>query len=128
MAFATVSDIASRWRTLDSDEQALATTLLDDAAAMLSARVLVDISDSQQLDLLKIVSCNMVIRAMSATQADNYGASQMSMTAGSYTQSWTYANPSGDMYLTKQEKIMLGIGAGYIGTIRPKIHGGGCDD
>ena len=71
-------------------------------------------------DAARIVSCNMVIRAMSAAQ-DTFGLSQSSMTAGPYTQSWTYSNPSGDMYLTKAERKMLGISGGYIGSIRPKV-------
>ena len=52
------------------------------------------------------------------------------MTAGPYTQSWTFANPSGDMYLTKMEKRLLGITSGYIGSIRPKVGiiGCGCHD
>lgn len=126
MAYATVSDIESRWRALSQDEQSRASVLIDDASAMLTALVDVDSDDSEQAQLLKQVCCSMVIRAMSATEADTFGASQMSMTAGPYTQSWNYANPSGDMYLTRLEKRLLGITSGYIGSIRPKI--GHCHD
>ena len=126
MAFAEVSDIESRWRELSTDEQSRASVLIDDASAMLTALVDVDTDDTEQAQLLKQVCCSMVIRAMSATEADAFGASQMSMTAGPYSQSWNYANPSGDMYLTKLEKRLLGITSGYIGSIRPKI--GHCDD
>ena len=123
-AFATVSDIEARWSTLSTDETTRATTLLDDATAMLSALVEVRGGDHEQEALLKSVCCSMVIRAMSATESDSFGASSMSMTAGSYSQSWSYANPSGDMYLTKFEKRLLGIATGYIGSIEPKIGGG----
>lgn len=123
MAYAGVSDIETRWRELSTDEEARATALLDDASAMLTEMVGVDAADGAQLQLLKIVCCNMVIRAMSASEYDAFGASQMSMTAGPYTQQWTYSNPSGDMYLTKMEKRMLGITSSYIGTIRPMIAG-----
>ena len=82
---------------------------------MLSALVSVDEDDEGQADLLKMVCCNMVIRAMSAMASDSYGATQMSMTAGPYTQSWTYGNPTGDLYVTRQEKKLLGIGVGRIG-------------
>lgn len=122
-AFATVSDLESRWRTLDTDEQEKAGTLLDDAAAMLAAFVTVDTSDTAQAELLKIVSCNMVIRSMSASETDAYGASQMSMTAGPYTRSYTFGNPSGDLYLTKLEKRMLGITGSYIGSLEAAIDG-----
>lgn len=126
MAFAEVSDIESRWRELSTDEQSRASVLIDDASAMLTALVAIDTDDDEQAQLLKQVCCSMVIRAMSATEADAFGASQMSMTAGPYTQSWNYANPSGDMYLTRLEKRLLGITSGYIGSIRPKI--GHCHD
>ena len=125
MVFAEVSDIESRWRTLDSGERDRAQALIQDASAMLSKLVTdIDVADEEQMQLLNIVCCNMVIRAMSATEADSYGASNMSMTAGPYTQSWTYSNPTGDMYITKFEKRLLGISSGYIDSIRPKI---GCD-
>lgn len=122
MAYATVSDIESRIeRALSQDEQSRASVLIDDASAMLTALVNVDSDDQEQAQLLKQVCCSMVIRAMSATEADAFGASQMSMTAGPYSQSWSYSNPTGDMYLTKLEKRLLGITSGYIGTIEPRI-------
>lgn len=126
MAYAEVSDIESRWRELSTTEQSRASVLIDDASAMLTALVAIDSDDSEQAQLLKQVCCSMVIRAMSATEADAFGASQMSMTAGPYTQSWNYANPSGDLYITRLEKRLLGITSGYIGSIRPKI--GHCHD
>lgn len=123
MAFADVSDIESRWRELSTDEEARANTLIDDASAMLSALVAVDETDEEQAELLKMVCCNMVIRAMSASEYDAFGASQMTMTAGPYSQQWTYTNPSGDMFITKMEKRLLGISTSYIGTIRPMMAG-----
>jgi hypothetical protein len=108
MAYADVSDLEVRWRTLTTDEQARAEALLDDASAMLATAVIVDDSDEQQAALLKIVCCNMVIRSMS-TGGDMYGVSQQSMTAVGFTQQFSYANPTGDLYITKAEKRMLGI-------------------
>lgn len=123
MAFADVSDLESRWRELSTDEEARANVLLGDASAMLSALVKVDDEDDDQAALLKMVCCDMVIRSMSATNMDAYGVSQSAITAGPYTQSFSYSNPSGDMYLTKLEKRLLGITTSYIGTIRPMMAG-----
>lgn len=123
MAFADVSDLESRWRELSTEEEARANVLLGDASAILSALVTVDNSDYEQSELLKMVCCDMVIRAMSATAADAFGVSQTSMTAGPYTQSFSYSNPSGDMYLTRLEKRLLGITTGYIDSIRPMMKG-----
>ena len=122
MAFAEVSDLVARWHPLSQDEQQRASVLLDDASAMLAQMVDVDETDTAQANMLKVVCCNMVIRAMSAGESDAFGVSQTSMTAGPYSQSWSYANPGGDMYLTKLEKRMLGITSGYIGSIEPEIH------
>ena len=126
MAYATVSDVEARWRTLSQGEAAKAGVLLDDAAAILDTLGDFDPTDATTAANLRTVSCNMVIRVMSASQSDNFGLSQGSMTAGVYTQSWTYSNPSGDMYLTKMEKRLLGITSGYIGSIPPKIEVAGC--
>lgn len=120
VAFATVDDLEARWRPLSTTEQDRAEVLLDDAAVYLSALVTVDADDTEQEAILKTVSCSMVQRVMSA-DVDTFGLSQTSMTAGSYTQSMTFANPSGDFYLTGFEKRLLGISGAMIGTIRPKV-------
>ena len=108
MAYADVSDLEVRWRTLTDEEQARAEALLDDASAMLGAYITVDETDDKQLNLLKIITCNMVERAMS-TGGDMYGVTQQSMTAVGFSQQFSYANPTGDLYITKAEKRMLGI-------------------
>lgn len=112
MAFATYTDIEARWRALTADEQTRATVLLDDASAMLSALVRVDESDEQQKALLKQVSCSMVIRSLVSGESTAYGVDQMQATMGPMSQSVHFANPNGDMYLTKLEKRLLGISGG----------------
>ena len=123
MAFAQVSDIEARWRDLTDTEEARAAVLIEDASAALASLVTVDEGDEQQAANLKTVCCSMVIRCMSATDADNYGVSSMSITAGPYTQQRSFSNPSGDMYLTKFERKLLGIGGGFVGTFAPVIKG-----
>lgn len=123
MAYATVDDLEARYRVLTEDEAERAAVLLNDAAAMLDALVRVDPSDSEQAELLKIVSCNMVMRSLLASDNGALGVTQQSMSADIYTQSWTFSNPSGDMYLTKNEKRLLGIATGYIGSIQARIGG-----
>jgi hypothetical protein len=119
MAYATLEDLEARRGVLDPDEREKAAALLDDAAVILDGLVTVDGSEEQET-LLMIVSCNMVSRALSATP-DAFGVSSLSTTAGVYSESLQYANPSGDMYLTKLEKRLLGITTSYIGYIRPII-------
>ena len=119
MAYATLEDLEARRGVLDLDEREKAAALLDDAAVILDGLVTIDGSEEQET-LLMIVSCNMVSRALSTTP-DAYGVSSLSTTAGVYSESLQYANPSGDMYLTKLEKRLLGVTTSYIGYIRPII-------
>ena len=118
MAYANISDIEARWRVLSTDEAARANALLEDAATILDG-----LADTEKIEpnLLCQVSCNMVIRAMS-TQ-DLFGASSSTITAGAYSQTVSYAVPSGDLYLTKTERRLLGVSTGYIGTIPAKVDG-----
>lgn len=124
MAFATVEDLEARWRTLDPDEGERAATLLDDASAMLAALVgNVDESDDQQATLLRMVTCSMVMRSMMASESDAYGVSQMDFGMGPFSQAAHFANPNGDLYLTAQEKRLLGIGESYISGLSAAIDG-----
>lgn len=129
MAYADVEDIELRLqRTFSESETANVEALLDSASAVLNKLVKVVEGDSEQAELLKFVCTNMVCRAVSANGMDVLGASQASITAGAYTQSYSFATPSGDMYLTKLEKRLLGITSGYIGSIEAEIKGWyGCD-
>lgn len=114
-AFAKTSDLEARWRALKDDEAERAEALLEDAATIIEAEceragVTLDHSSSSTASRLKTVSCEMVKRAMVAS-VDQSAVTQGSMTVGPFSQSLTYANPTGDLYLTKRERRMLGIGA-----------------
>ena len=103
-AYAKVSDLESRWRTLDASERARAAVLLEDASAIIAsamktARVAVDPDDEEQAANLVRVSCSMVQRAMA--QGD-----------GEQEHAWggeLVMNPSGDLYLSKADKKSLGV-------------------
>ncbi len=109
MAYATVEDVQARMnRTLSENEQAVCTTLLDDAA------VIIDAQGSNATDDIKmVVSCRMVIRALGDGESGGVpvGATQGSMSGLGYSQSWTMSNGStGELYLAKLEKQLLGKG------------------
>ena len=114
--FATVGDLEARWRPLTPAEESTATVLLSDA----SARVRVECPDidarleavppTLDADIPKMIACAMVKRAMLAP-VDQAPMSQMQQTAGPFSQSGTFVNPTGDLYLTKAEKRLLGCGA-----------------
>ena len=129
MAYAEVADVEARWHSLSGEERQRASVLIEDASAMLDGLVKVDEDDEAQACQLKTVCCNMVIRSMVASMSDMYGVSQQSVTAGPYSQSLSYSNPSGDMYLTKMERRLLGIsGSGQYRSIDARTWADGPHD
>ena len=106
VAFATVDDLAARWRALSDAEKAQASVLLDDASDLIrtTCRSYAGVDRST----LKRIACAVVKRAMLAGE-DVAGVSQHTETAGSYSESYSYSNPAGDLYLTKTEKTSLGV-------------------
>ena len=63
--------------------------------------------DSVRPETLTRLCCQMVKRAMIAEAANPTGVTQYSQTAGSFSESGTYANPTGDLYLLAVEKRAL---------------------
>ena len=116
-AYATVEDVQSRMlRTMDTDEQSICTVMLEDAAVIIDA-VNADASE----DIKLVVSVRMVMRALGDGSASGVpmGATQGSQSALGYSQSWTIGNgASGELYLGKLEKQLLGVG-NKIGSYSP---------
>ncbi len=119
MAYATVTDIEARTtRTYTNAEKSVLTVMLDDAAVLIDAY-----NEDATSDAKKVVSCRMVIRAFGDGDGESaypLGATQGSMTAGGYTQSWTVGSggSAGELYLSKIEKKLLGAG-NAIGSYSP---------
>lgn len=109
MAYATVEELEERWRDLPETEKGKAAVLLEDAAAILDAELeRCGLKPEGRTDKLRYVSCQMVRRAM-ASGADAGDYASLSRTAGSFNEQVTFANPSGDMYLTSNERRLLGV-------------------
>lgn len=112
MQYATVEELEGRWRPLSGDEADRAEVLLADAATRINIAFRengkeIDQSDETLAAVLSMVSCEMVKRVMaSSVDAD---CTQSTMTAGSYSQSYTFSNSPGSMYISKDERAMLGI-------------------
>lgn len=116
MSYATYSDVEIRLnRKFNSDEQLLCDALLDDAAIIIDSY-----NENASEDAKKLVSCRMVIRVIGSSGVDvPVGATQGSMSALGYSQSWTMSNGStGELYLSKSDKTLLGRG-NQIGSYSP---------
>lgn len=117
MAYATWEDVQARlMRALSTTEQAICTTLLDDAAVFID-----EYNANAKAENKKVVSCRMVLRALGDGESAGIpmGATQGSMSGLGYSQSWTISNgSSGELYISKQEKKLLGVGD-KIGSYSP---------
>ena len=114
MAYATVSDVQERMsKQMSPDEESVCATILDDAAVIIDAY-----NANANADAKKVVSCRMTIRALGASDVP-IGATQGSMSALGYSQSWTIsAGATGELYIGKLEKKLLGLGE-KIGAYSP---------
>ena len=102
-AYATIADVQARMtRDMSTDEETVCSTLLDDAAVIIDAA-----APNASTDAKKVVSCRM-------------GATQGSMSALGYSQSWTIGSggSTGELYLGKSERQILGVG-NSIGSYSP---------
>jgi len=117
MAYATVDDVQARLTyTMTADQRTVCAALLDDAAVLIDAY-----TDDVPVDTAKVVSCRMVARAIGdgSTSGIPAGASQGSISALGYSQSWTMTGgATGEVYITKTERKMLGIGD-HVGSWSP---------
>jgi hypothetical protein len=114
--FATADDLAARWRPLELTEQERADALLGDASAHVRAMChgIDDRIEAGELDPAVVLSVvvAMVKRAMIAADT-GIGVGAQQQTAGPYSTSLTFTNPTGSIYLTRADRRLLGCrGAG----------------
>ena len=126
MAYAEISDVQSRMtRAMSAAEQSVCGTLLEDAAVIIDAY-----GSGASADAKKTVSCRMVMRALGDGTAGSgvpMGATQGSMSALGYSQSWTIGSgSSGELYISKTEKKLLGSGnqIGAYSPVQDMVEGG----
>lgn len=113
--YATVQDVAAGFRPLTASEQAIASRLLVESAIIIDAY-----NANASADAKNIVSCRMVRRSIGTSGDVPIGASQGSMSALGYSQSWTMGatGSMGELYLNRMDKKLLGAG-NTIGSYSP---------
>lgn len=105
--------------TTYADVSDLACTVLDaEVAEKLIERASLKVTqacrhlDAIDADAARIVVCQMVERALASPTAEEFGQSpQAIQSVSSYSNTWTWGNPVGALYLRKDERDMLGVGA-----------------
>lgn len=114
--YATVENVESGFRDLSTAEETACDALIGEAGIIIDAY-----NDEAEHDIKNLVTCRMVRRALGSGQADAFplGATQGTVSALGYSQSWTLSNGStGELYLSKLEKKLLGVGS-KIGSHSP---------
>ncbi len=116
MAYATVEELQARMqRELTETEQNICEALLEDAAVIIDAY-----NENAKPDAKRLVSLRMVRRSIGDGTADvPIGATQGSMSALGYSQSWTIGSGTvGELYIGKEDKKLLGA-SNKIGSYSP---------
>ena len=119
MSYATIEDVQKRCRrTISEKEIEACETMLEDAAVIVDAY-----NKNAPEEAKKLVSCNMIIRALGEGELGPVqvpiGSTQGTVSALGYSQTWTMGNGStGELYLAKLDKKLLGAG-NKIGFVSP---------
>ena len=104
MTYAEVCDVEAGFRALSKDEQERCSTLLSEAAVIIDAY-----NPDAGEDAKRLVSCRV---DSEGGVSFPMGATQGTATALGYSQSWTMSGgSSGELYLSKLEKKLLGVGS-----------------
>lgn len=107
MRYAKFEDIAKRCKRNPENEE-LCNALLDDAAIIIDS-----FNRLAPPDAKKLVSCNMVMRAIGGGEDVQVpiGATQGTVSALGYSQAWAMSSgTSGELYLSKLDKKLLKTG------------------
>lgn len=117
MLYAEVQDVEAGFRALSKEEQTRCVALLSEAAVIID-----HYNPDADADTKRVVSCRMVRRPLGDGEdgvSFPMGATQGTATALGYSQSWTMGSgSSGELYLSKLEKKLLGVGS-RVGTRSP---------
>ena len=105
--YATVDDVKGLWPDFPPGAEQHAGKLLGFAAAIIRAEA-GDVSGVDP-ELLKLVSCEMVVTAMKSP-GEGANVSSMNMAAGPFSQQISYRADADDLFLTRKHRKWLGVG------------------
>lgn len=120
MSLVNIADLEKRYRKLSDAERERAEVLIEDAEAYIIAQG-ADL-DAVPIEVLVPIVCAMVRRVI-PQEGGGAAIESEQLTAGPFSQTYKFSKPTGDMYMTKAERRMLGITSQRIGVIAPKIGG-----
>ena len=123
-AFATIQDVATLWRVMDSEEEERAGALLDivsDSLRYEANKVGKDLdemikSNSYLANVAKSVTVDVVARCL-MTSTNTEPTTQFSQSALGYSVSGSYLVPGGGLFIKKSELARLGLRRQRYGVI-----------
>lgn len=127
-AFADIEALESKYALNDAQKE-VAEVYLMDATLTISELLRARGKSPEDIDpdILEMVTRDVAYRALS-TVATGREVSQYTQSAIGYSETFTFSNSSGDVYLTRKEKRLLGLNGSKIYSILPHIGaGGGCN-
>lgn len=123
MMYAKVFDLRVRWSGApESDE--LIEAKLEDASVYINSvygEILPKNIDGDLKTLLKSITCAIARRSLNAEMQGGSDISQISRTAGPFSENTTYRNPDGNYFLTAAEREAL---EGLLKQVGKKKHRG----
>lgn len=109
--YATVENVADGFRPITEEETKQCEALIKEAG------IIIDTYNEKAVpDKKRLVTCRMVRRTLEENAGRNgnsylpIGATQGSISAMGYSQSWTLQGATGELYLSRLEKKILGLG------------------
>ena len=121
--YADIHDLTAKYGQLTPAQLEVAPAYLEDASILIRD-ILQSYGKSVEdfmEDTIRKITTDVAYRGLSAVNVGS-AVSQSTVSAIGYSETFTYANPSGDLYLTKLEKKQLGIGGGTRAfTVYPKV-------
>ena len=122
-AFATLADYEARYGAVAEGDSARVEALLEDASGMLLGAYIERYSTGYINGMhpifdraAKAVTCAVVSRAYNVPLG-MAGATQLSQAAGDYNASVTFANPTAELWLGRNDRRRLGLTGTRIGSI-----------
>src|SRR5690625_2110517 len=103
--FADLDDLAARGRPTSPEDETKVERLLADASQVLADEMPAAVTRAHEDTLTRIV-WNMVIRVLDSG-APVPGVESTQLGVGPFQESYRWANPTGDLYLTKGERRQL---------------------
>lgn len=114
-SYATVEQVEAGFRPLTTEETAKCSALIVEAGVMVDA-----IATNAAPERKCVVVCRMVRRALGGGDDVPLGASQGTVSALGYSQTWSLGTggASGELYIGKAERTLLGV-SNKIGASNP---------